>query len=202
MGRPCWDREGQMDRIIQPALRTPRALEALASRRTLLRGAAAACAGLAISGLEPPASVRAGSGTILTFETMAAVSGPFVGATNPIRGINGGGLPWIIARGGGELNASGHLEVHVRGLVLAETPPVPPALRGTNPVPSFRAVVSCLSIDGGGAMTTVTLSTDTFRATPTGDAHLEATVALPSPCLAPIIFVTSPTLSWFAVTGL
>ena len=82
-----------MDKVISSALRTQGALEALASRRTLLRGAAAACAGLAISGLETPASVRAGSGTILTFETMAAVSGPFVGATNPIRGLKGGGLP-------------------------------------------------------------------------------------------------------------
>jgi hypothetical protein len=26
-------------------------------------------------------------------------------------------------------------------------------------------------------------------------------VALPSPCFAPIIFVTSPTSAWFAVTG-
>ena len=26
-------------------------------------------------------------------------------------------------------------------------------------------------------------------------------LALPSPCLAPIVFVASPTGSWFAVTG-
>jgi hypothetical protein len=136
---------------------------------------------------------------------MAGVSGPFVGGTNPIRGIGGGGLPWIIAGGGGELNANGHLVVHVRGLVLATFAPVPPAFQGTNPVTLFRAIVSCLSIDGGGKPVTVNLSTANFPATSTGDAEIEATLALPSPCLAPIIFVASPAPAapnWFAVTGM
>ena len=34
-----------------------------------------------------------------------------------------------------------------------------------------------------------------------GDARIRAKLMLPNPCLAPIIFVTSPTGSWFAVTG-
>lgn len=34
--------------------------------------------------------------SILEFDTMVGVSGPFVGSSNPIRGINGGGLPWDI----------------------------------------------------------------------------------------------------------
>ncbi|MGH2659344.1 MAG: hypothetical protein ACRDHS_06670 [Actinomycetota bacterium] len=138
---------------------------------------------------------------ILEFDTLVGVSGPFVGAPNPIRGVSGGGLPWQIDEGKGELRADGSLEVEVEGLVLLDGAPVPPALRGTNPVPAFRAVVSCLTtVDGAPA--TRNVSTDTFPATTTGDAEIEAAVTLPSPCFVPIVFVTSPTGSWFAVTGL
>jgi len=140
--------------------------------------------------------IAAGKGkTILEFDTMVGVTGPFVGTANPIRGINGGGLPWVIANGNGELHANGQLEVDVRGLVLAAGP-----LAGTNPVTNFKAVVSCLSVSNGNP-TTVNVSTGLFPASTTGNAHIEARLTLPSPCLAPIIFVTSPTGAWFATTG-
>ena len=141
-----------------------------------------------------------GDDTVLKFETLAPVSGPFVGTSNPIRGVNGGGLPWQIAKGEGELRADGSLEVDVEGLVLLNGAPVPPALRGTNPVPAFKAVVSCLTTMNGAA-TTSNVSTAAFPATSTGDAEIKANVALPRPCFAPIIFVTSPGGAWFAVTG-
>ncbi len=137
---------------------------------------------------------------IIEFDTMAGVRGPFVGTANPIRGVNGAGLPWQIAQGEGELRTDGDLKVEVRGLVLLDGPPVPLALRGTNPSPFFRAIVSCLTITGS-APATANLTTGLFPATPTGDAEIEATVSVPSPCFAPIVFVTSPTGSWFAVTG-
>jgi hypothetical protein len=130
---------------------------------------------------------------ILEFKTMAAVTGPYVGAANPIRGLSGGGVPWVIADGKGKLRADGRVEVKVRGLVLAST--------GANPVPNFRAVVSCQSIDGMGSPSIVNVSTEDFPASPTGDADIRATVELPSPCFAPIIFVTNSTGRWFAVTG-
>jgi len=133
--------------------------------------------------------------SILEFGTMAPVTGPYVGSANPIRGVNGGGLPWMITNGSGELSASGKLEVNVTGLVLAAGP-----FAGTNPIPSFKAVVSCQTIKDGNA-TVANVITDPFPATSTGNAHIEAQVALPSPCLAPIVFVTSPTGAWFAVTG-
>ena len=130
---------------------------------------------------------------ILDFKTMVGVSGPYVGAANPIRGLSGGGVPWVIADGKGKLRADGRLEVKVRGLVLAST--------GANPVPAFRAVVSCQSIDGMGGPSIVNVSTEDFPASPTGDADIRATVELPNPCFAPIIFVTNSTGRWFAVTG-
>jgi hypothetical protein len=146
-------------------------------------------------------SARADGQSILQFETMVGVSGPFVGAKNPIRGVPGGGLPWTISSGEGQLDSDGRLEIEVRGLVLANDPTVPAALRLTNPVPNFRGLVSCLSI-ANGAPTTVNVSTGNFPASmPGGNAEIEAQLNLPQPCLAPIIFVTSPGGAWFAVTG-
>src|SRR5207249_4704506 len=51
---------------------------------------------------------------VLEFGRMAPVTGPYVGSANPIRGINGGGLPWQIQAAHGELSGSGKLEVEVR----------------------------------------------------------------------------------------
>jgi len=137
---------------------------------------------------------------VLEFETMAPVTGPFVGSANPIRGVNGGGLPWQIAEARGELSSNGKIEVEVRGLVLLNGPPVPPALRGKNPAAAFRAIVSCLTVVNGSPATT-NVATDAFPATMTGDSKIEATVSLPRPCFAPIIFVGPSPTTWFAVTG-
>ena len=176
-------------------------------RRAFLRTAGLGSVALALPALGMPAAALAkghddgghdddDDATILEFKRMAPVTGPFVGTANPIRGVPGGGIPWMIAEGRGELSADGHLEVSVRGLVLAAG-----ANAGTNPIPTFRAIVSCLSIDAGGNPTTVNQMTGTFPASATGDADIEAWVSLPHPCIAPIVFVTSPTGSWFAATG-
>jgi hypothetical protein len=138
---------------------------------------------------------------VLQFQTMVGVAGPFVGATNPIRGINGGGLPWQIDDASGKLSSSGKLEVTVRGLVLLDGPPVPEALQGTNPIGTFQAIVSCTTTIGG-TPATVNVATDPFPATATGDSKIKAQVNLPSPCLAPIIFVGPSPTTWFAITGL
>ncbi len=142
-----------------------------------------------------------GSDKILEFETMAGVTRPFTGPANPVRGLGGGGLPWVIGRGKGEVRADGRLEVKVRGLVLADDPAVAPASRLTNPSPTFRVVVSCITVDAAGAPAEVNVATGPFPATPQGDAEIEAALELPSPCLAPVLFVTNAALRWFAVTG-
>jgi hypothetical protein len=101
------------------------------------------------------------------------------------------------------LKRDGHLLVKVRGLVLADQPPVPAALQGTNPFPDFRAVVSCQSIGAGATATITNISTNDFKADAAGDSKIDARVNLPHPCIAPVIFVTGPTGVgvWFAVTG-
>jgi hypothetical protein len=132
------------------------------------------------------------TGTILKADTMAGVIAPYTGATNPIRGVNGGGAPWRIAEAKVVLAADGRLEIKVEGLVLVST--------GVNPVGTFRGVVSCQSIQAGAAVVT-NVMTDPVPATTTGNAKIQAALDLPEPCFAPIVFVTSGGGAWFAVTG-
>jgi hypothetical protein len=124
---------------------------------------------------------------------------PFVGAANPVRGLNAGGLPWMIDQQKSEarVDRNGELRINVVGLVLAEG-----ANTGRNPVASFRGILSCLT-PSADAMTveTVNLMTGTFPASEQGDARIRERLDVPDPCLAPIVFVTNPGGSWFAATG-
>ncbi len=134
---------------------------------------------------------------ILEFDTMVGVPAGLTGAQSqaPLRGINGGGVPWTVGSASGELTVGGHLEIKVQGLVLATT--------GSNPSATFRGLVSCVKSDGSFER----ILTDPFPATTGlasaggGNAKIEANVSLPQPCIAPIIFVTSGGGNWFAATG-
>jgi hypothetical protein len=145
-------------------------------------------------GLIAQTSAASSSGeTVLEFKTMVGVDGPFRGAANAIRGINGAGAPWRIDGVNGELKSDGRLEIEVEGLVLVST--------GLNPSAFFRGAVSCLTNDAT-TVSTVNLVTEQFPATTAGDSKIEANVGLPSPCVAPIVFVMNAGgTSWFAVTG-
>jgi len=157
-------------------------------------GVAALVSAVAVQGVA--ASAGRGPATVLKFSRMTPVTGPYVGPANPVRGVAGGGLPWILTAGSGSLKQDGHLMVRVRGLV-------PPALQGTNPFPDFRALVSCQSIGAGNTATITNVSTGDFTANGAGDSTINAQVSLPQPCIAPLVFVTGPTGTdvWFAVTG-
>lgn len=132
---------------------------------------------------------------------MVGVPQAFTGEANKalIRDVTGGGIPWRLDLGTGELSTGGHLEIKVRGLVLASG-----ANAGSNPVNAFRGLVSCLTADAH----VVNVPTDnTFPATTGaataggGNADIEETLDLPNPCIAPIVFVTNGGGSWFAATG-
>jgi len=143
---------------------------------------------------------------VLDAKVLAPVTEPYTGTANPVRGVPGGGLPWELRSGGADLRAGGGLHVEIDGLVLARRAPVPANLQGTNPFSQFKAIVSCLTTTDGAA-TTTNVSTEPFDVTPEGDGQLDTSVALPSPCFAPVVFVTSlatttaPTGVWFAITG-
>jgi hypothetical protein len=165
-----------------------------------------AALGIGMIGLVPilgaTSSASADPGTILKFDVMTPVTGPYVGTSNPIRTVPGGGLPWIITAGTGSLTRDGHVLVHVRGLVLADEPPVPANLQGINPIPDFVAIVSCQTIGSGGTATITNVSTGQFPASTAGNADINARVKLPQPCIAPIVFVFgAPNVGWFAATG-
>jgi hypothetical protein len=143
-----------------------------------------------------------GGSTILEWQTMVGVPQAFTGQTNKalIRDVPGGGIQWRLDLGKGELSRNGHLEIKVRGLVLAAG-----ANAGSNPVGVFRGLVSCLNDSATPAV--VNVSTGDFTATTGpasaggGNADIEADLNLPSPCIAPIVFVTSGGGAWFAATG-
>jgi hypothetical protein len=147
--------------------------------------------------------VNPGSVLIMKFDTLTPVNGSREESANTVRGLTGGGLPWAIESGLGSLSCDGHLVVRIRGLVLAAHPEVPVSLRGTNPFPAFRIVVSCLRADGDGALLVANVSTGDFEASSGGDSEIDARVSLPHPCIAPIVLVTGPsgTEGWLAVTG-
>jgi hypothetical protein len=125
-----------------------------------------------------------GGGTLIEFESMTGVGSP----PATVRGIPGGGKPWVLKSGRGEVDRNGNVEVRVRGLVI----PVAP-FNGTNPVPFFKATVSCVTPSG-----VVNVSTANFPADSAGNSRIEGHVALPSQCADPIVFVAAPTGQWFA----
>lgn len=117
-----------------------------------------------------------------------------------IRGINGGGLPWTIGDSDVVVRESGKIEVEFDNLVFAAGDNI-----GKNTVPSMAIVVSCLDA----ANLPVNVVSEPFPVTVTngkskgGDASVSTRVDLPTPCFAPIVFVTNSTgVAWLAVDGL
>jgi hypothetical protein len=140
-------------------------------------------------------------GLLLAFEHMYGVEGPFLEDGTPIGGIPGDELPWEIGRAVGRLDTAGNLFVRVKGLVFADDPIVPPDLRGINDETEFRAAVVCTTEENDQA-TQRAVFTAGFPATRSGNALIRARLALPSPCLAPIVLVLAGSEDkWFAVDG-
>jgi hypothetical protein len=176
-------------------------------RRRIL-AMAALTAALAL-GATVPAVVGGRTTNMLDFERMASVPTAYTGTKAPIRGLNGGGLPWVIGSAKGEVGVDGSLELKFSGLVLDPNDPatINAGNAGTNPVASMRAIVSCQSVDTAGAANVVNVQTATFPVTTgtlasgAGTGRVEARLSLPTPCIAPIVFITTPGGAWFAATG-
>jgi len=140
---------------------------------------------------------------ILSFDTMYGVDGPLLGEANAIRGVVGDEAPWTIAHFiKGRLDKGGRLSILVRGLVFADDPLVDPGLVGKNDEATYRGLVSCLTEDEQGGISTMNVVTDGFPASVDGNSFIDQTLSLPNPCIAPIIFVMAGSEDkWFAVTG-
>jgi hypothetical protein len=155
---------------------------------------------------------------------MVGVSGVFLGSAVdpvPLRGIPGGGLPWVITRGDARLKGDGRLRIEVEGVEIdpQDTTAKQMGVGGTNPVPRFFATLSCLDAATGNA---INLNTSTVEASAQGVAtikeRLDLSVIPPAACVAPLIFVRGdlasipgnpfanpegpdPTDPWFVVAG-
>lgn len=140
---------------------------------------------------------------LLEFNSMIGLPRPYTVTANAIRGVPGGGLPWVIEFGKGKVSPEGKVDVKVKGLVFDpnDQAVIDRGLAGINTVPNFKVIISCLSKDMDGNPITVNVSTALFPADMAGNAHIKDTVELPQPCIAPILFVTSPGGAWFAATG-
>ena len=135
-----------------------------------------------------PAAAKVKADIILHFKSMEPVAGTLVGAD--IHGITGAGADWLLKSAKGKLGAAGDLRINVKGLVLASSL--------ENPLLSFSAVVSC--VDSGGSVVNVSTTGD-FPTDINGNARIKETLTIPSPCLAPVVFVTNDSGNWLAVTG-
>jgi hypothetical protein len=160
----------------------------MAYLRRLLVGAVAL---VSLSGAGTIGAAADGGGDrLITFDSMTPVTGSAVGTVND-RGIKGGGLPWVITSGSGTVDRQGDVSVSVTGLII-----VVPPVNGKNPVPFFKATVSCITPDG-----VVNVSTANFPASLGGNSTIDGHVDLPHPCKDPIVFVAAPTGQWFAMSN-
>ena len=129
-----------------------------------------------------------GNGEALLRSTLA----PSVPTDPSFHGIAPGGVPWVLAGSSVRLKADGELDVRVEGLVL-------PSLGTAGPVTSVSASLLC----GADAVAGPAATTGTVPLSAAGDARIEATVALPASCLAPIVVVhpNGGTTRYIAISG-
>jgi len=121
---------------------------------------------------------------VLEFNTMVGVPRPFTRNNgNAIRGIDGGGLPWVVEFGKGKLSPSGKVDVLVKGLVFDpdDQGAIDAGVAGRNTVANFKVIVSCLSKDENGNAITSNVSTGLFPADEAGNAHIKDTINLLNP---------------------
>jgi hypothetical protein len=166
-------------------------------RRRLL-ALATLIAALAIAASIP---VAAGGQTanLLKSERFVGVPRTLAGTSGAIGAINGAGQPWVIDTAKAVLDVNGNLDLKFTGLLFA--PDATPPLPGTNTIASMKAAVSCMRTDGTRSAT----FTPAFPVTTgagAGDGRVEASLDLPSPCLAPVVLITNAGGgAWFAVDG-
>ena len=148
-----------------------------------------------------PAVVGGRTAEILKVERMVGVPTSLAGATGAIGSVNGAGLPWVIGESKAVLGVDGSFELKFNDLLFADEANVPVALRGTNNQATMRAGVSCLTTTGA-RTATLTSAFPVTTGPGAGDAKVEATLDLPSPCIAPIVLITNAAgTSWFAASG-
>jgi hypothetical protein len=114
--------------------------------------------------------------SVATFADDFLFLAPVVGS-NPgitIAGVPSGGAPWTVRRGSAILTNEGRLRVDVRGLIL-------PSVGNAGPITQVAASVVCSNA--------VAATTKAVNLSNTGNADINARLAIPSPCIGAIVLV-------------
>jgi hypothetical protein len=157
----------------------------------LLAGALAlAAAGLALAddGKGKNGREDEDNGRALVRSTLA----PSVPTDPTFHGVAAAGAPWVLKEGSVRIRSDGELELEVEGLVLTAT-------GNAGGVTTISASLFC----GADSNTTAAATTAAVPLSQAGDAEIEAKVALPATCLAPIVFVhpNGAAARYIAVSG-
>lgn len=140
-------------------------------------GAVTVAGGGVVLGGGSAGAVSVNSGSHGAVPVLHASLNPSTPSDSFIFGVRPGNVPWSIANGQALLRSDGTLQVNVARLI--------DPTKGYNPVPYLAASVYC---DG-----TLQAMTATVPFSHQGNAHLRATVTLPSACSAPAILLNPAT---------
>ena len=157
--------------------------------RTLRLAVAIGLLAVLIVGTGTVAADRGGPEKILDTRLVGVPSPPVT-----VLGVNGAGAPWTTDNSNAKLFSDGRLVLHIHHLVFAAGPN-----EGRNTVAQGRATVVC---NGNANPATDRVNSDPIAfSIPHGNAEFNASLTLPSPCFAPVVFFTSLNGNWFAVSG-
>jgi hypothetical protein len=121
---------------------------------------------------------------------------PSLVSDSTFHGVAPGGADWALTEGSARLQANGRLQLAVDGLVLT-------SLGTAGPVDGIAASLFC----DADSNTVPVSTTGVAPLTKSGDGSIDATLTLPSSCLAPIVLVHPQigtnliTSRYIAVTG-
>jgi hypothetical protein len=105
---------------------------------------------------------------------------------NTVRGVNPGGIPWVISRLTVDIKTDGRISVDGRGLLLAGGDGI-----GTNGNQSVRARLFCGAVMSDSALVPLE---------PNGDFLIDGSLAPvpPFPCTNPVLLIVNTGNAWFA----
>ncbi|HXN36539.1 MAG TPA: hypothetical protein VN892_00725 [Solirubrobacteraceae bacterium] len=138
------------------------------------------------------------AGSALTAGSAVATPEPFLLKTSlapsipsdpMLHGVTAGGAPWKLKRGFFALQKNGQVRVNIRGLII-------PELGSPGPVTTVDAALYC----GSEMEKTAAFTTPSVPISKKGNALIEATVSVPSSCLAPVVLIEPNGISSIYIT--
>jgi len=153
----------------------------------------------AFSPIEPASA----AGKKLIQSDIVGLPDPMIAATGVmVRGVGGGGCPWVVADSDATIDKNGKLKIKIKGLLIVSStinldcnlPTGPEGSIG----PVFQVFAS-LTCEGTGVVATTTAAPLNAN----GDAKIKETITLPPTCVGPIILVRANGAGgpWIAASG-